>query len=67
MSDNDFLLKLKALCLRFDREYGGYPEHEYEGLSVYEFALGKDADFDVAEVDVGAWVEAMKQKEEEEQ
>lgn len=31
---------LKALCDRYDEEHGSYPEHEYEGESVYSFIMG---------------------------
>ena len=28
---------LRALCLEYDSEQGGYPEHEYEGYAVFRF------------------------------
>lgn len=34
-----FLTKLRELCLEYDRSYGSYPEHEYEGFTVLSFAL----------------------------
>ena len=33
---------IKALACAFDREYGAYPEHEFEGLQFYCFCLGKE-------------------------
>lgn len=30
---------LKALCDRYDRIYGEYPEHPHEGAAVYSYFL----------------------------
>ena len=32
-----FEAKLRALCIAYDNEHEAYPEHEYEGLSVFDF------------------------------
>ena len=33
--------KLKNLCLEYDKSYGHYPEHTYEGLSVLNYILNR--------------------------
>jgi hypothetical protein len=38
----EFLSKLRQLCLAFDEHHGNFPEHEFEGYSVYRFALEAD-------------------------
>lgn len=37
--DNKFEDKLRALCIAYDNEHKAYPEHEYEGLSVFDFFM----------------------------
>jgi hypothetical protein len=32
---------LERLCRDYDRRYGGYPEHEYEGWAVLQFIRAK--------------------------
>lgn len=39
MNDEEFLARLKEVCIKFDKDYGSYPEHEYEGLHVYHSVL----------------------------
>ena len=36
MEDDEFLLKLKELCLRFDLEDGSFQDHEFCGAEIYE-------------------------------
>jgi hypothetical protein len=33
------VVELKKLCDEYDNEYGNYPESQYEGKHLYEFAL----------------------------
>ncbi len=33
-----FIETLKRVCIEYDRSNGSYPETEYEGLSIYDFA-----------------------------
>ena len=37
------LVELKKLCDEYDAEYGMYPESDYEGNSIYEFAVERAA------------------------
>lgn len=38
MDYQEFLEKLKALCLKFDSKAGWWPEHDLEGFAIYQFA-----------------------------
>lgn len=38
MDDQEFLQKLKQLCLKFDSKAGWWPEHDLEGFALYQFA-----------------------------
>lgn len=59
MTDDDFLARLRTLCLTFDQEYGDYPEHEYEGAALYQFASTGNADYQIREY-WNAWAAALK-------
>jgi len=37
--DQEFLAKLKQLCLEYDSKVGLHPESDLEGCSIYCFAL----------------------------
>ncbi|MEN6554281.1 MAG: hypothetical protein ABFC34_15490 [Methanobacterium sp.] len=39
--DQEFLEKLKQLCMEYDTKYGEYAETKYQGLSLYDFAAKK--------------------------
>lgn len=41
--EHEFKLKLRELCVAYDSENDEYPEHQYEGLALFEFYL-KDND-----------------------
>lgn len=33
--------KLQKLCMQFDKEHKSYPEHEWEGIEVFEYICNK--------------------------
>jgi len=37
--DEEFLRKLKQLCLEFDSNAGWWPDHDLEGFALYQFAV----------------------------
>ena len=37
------LAELKKICDEYDGEYGMYPESDYEGNAIYEFAVERAA------------------------
>ena len=42
--DDDFLLKLKQLCLEFDSKAEAYPDPDYAGFALYYYATHPDYD-----------------------
>ena len=46
--DENFLIKLKRLCLEFDRKSEAYPEHDYEGFALYYFATHPECELNPA-------------------
>ena len=38
--------ELRAKLVEYDKEQGSYPEHEYEGKSVFEYLTNTDIDID---------------------
>jgi hypothetical protein len=47
MTNEDFLQKLEDLIVHYDRTYGPYPKHEYEGYEFYAFVCEEfGVDFD---------------------
>jgi hypothetical protein len=48
MTDDEFLSKLKKLCLEYDVKAGSYPDPDYVGFALYYFALHPDADLNTA-------------------
>lgn len=46
MTENNPLISavirlIKELALEYDKEWGSYPENQYEGLSFYQFTCNK--------------------------
>lgn len=47
--DLDFLARLRALCIFHDREVGKWPDHPFEGSSVYHDILATMLDYEMDE------------------
>jgi hypothetical protein len=45
MNDDEFLSRLKQLCLEYDSKAGRWPENELEGFAVLYFAQHRDYEF----------------------
>jgi len=45
MNDDEFLSRLKKLCLEYDSKVGRWPENELEGFALYYFAQHPEYEF----------------------
>jgi hypothetical protein len=44
MTDDEFITRLRKLCLEYDSKAGYYPTHELEGFALYYFAVHPEYD-----------------------